>query len=258
MQPHSQSRRKPRICSIRNDQVILHEVGSRVVERHQLPVNFDVGGVCVELTPTTLLCMCGFPASRNVYELDLTTLHIRPWPSLCVPRDWPGALKLDTYVYVLGGQLDSATLLCSCEKMNLSDQQWTILRSEMTYPRLAFTPCLCNSLVYLLSADTDAIETFDPHAEVFTLLSVTLPGDLELDTLSVTFCLNGELCLLTGNMQMLRWCPGSAQEPRLCASTEGCWSHSQPLIVDSHVVIVYDANVMYFDLVTYTFTRTIS
>lgn len=97
------------------------------------------------------------------------------------------------------------------------------------------------------------METFNTDTENFALLRVSLPPKLMIDSSSVVFIANGELCLLTHNKQMALWKIDSELEFRLSSIDRKVSSHQQPLIVGSLVFIARKEAVEKFSLKTYSF-----
>lgn len=245
------------LASVHEDTLILHEVRSERISKHRLPVDFSVGGAYVDLNSNSLLCLAGWPPSTSVYELDLVSIHLRPLHALHTPRCAPGLIKVLNSIYVFGGCDALLTGLRTCEKMDLATNHWTVLSNQLVHPRYSFTCCQHNSQVYLISASTAVVETFTPRTHTFGILAISLPTELEICAghPSVSFIANKELCLLTAYGQMARLRLGIDRKFRLMETSESCRSSRSPVIRHSQVLICKDDKVMYFSLLTYTFTR---
>ena len=230
------------------NKVELYDLATQQSVRHNLAVDFGDGGSYIELDSNTLLCVGGFPAAARVVSLDLNSLQLTPLPSLRTPRCGAGVGKIAAWVYVFGGQGQA-----SCEKYHLQDRQWQALAS-MHHPRSHFTPCVFGALIYLIStSEHRAIETFDPSSEVFTLLSVSLPQQLRLNSRSVAFVSSGEVCLLTNDMQKARWKIETEREFRLSTAGRNCSSTQLPRIVGQVVLIASSGRLEKFSLQSYSF-----
>ena len=205
--PHlanDQKRFPTSLAGVYEDKAFLYDIGTQQITRRTLAHNFGTSGSYAVLDKDTLLCVGANPASSDVYLLDLLSFLLSPLPSLSTPRRAAGVAKVNTHIYVFGGA--NSQILSSCEKMNLSVKCWTGVRS-MNYARGGFTPCQFRALLYLFSCWTHSnrsIETFDPDTEMFTVLPVLLPAEA-LPGGSVSFVANAELCVLTGEKQLLRW-----------------------------------------------------
>ena len=157
--------------------------------------------------------------------------------------------------YIFGGRDLSRTELRNCDKFDLAASHCSEIGS-MQHSRSWFTPCLYRAVIYLAAASHEssrAVETFRPETEAFTVLPISLPRDLELGCCSVAFVDYGELCMLTGAKQMLRWRVDSEHEFRLTTTARVCWSTRQPRVVEAHVLIAYCGEVIKFSLQAYTF-----
>jgi len=220
--------------------VELYDVATQQSTHSSLSVDFGGGGSYLELE-NALLCIGAQPATTAVFSLDFGSLHLRALPTMCTPRDGPGLAKAGDWVYVFGGW-DNHYDLNLCEKFSVEEKQWRPLGS-MHQPRSHFTPCSFRRLIYLLctiSKDHRAMESFDSQTEVFALLPLALPLQLELGCCSVAFVADGELYLLTGYKQMVRWKIDSEREFRLFSTNRECGSTQSPRILDSRVLIAND------------------
>ena len=77
----------------------------------------------------------------------------------------------------------------------------------------------------------------ESFAETFTLLSVSLPQQLQLGCSSVAFVANGELIQLTEYKQMTGWKVESEAHFRVLATDRQYRSYHPPLIVGTEVYI---------------------
>lgn len=230
-----------------------YKISARETTQHVLAVNFRWGGSYVELDWSTVMCIAGNPATKAVYALDLTTRQMIQLESLVEAREVPGVVKARKSVYVFGG-LGNSQHLRSCEKWDFGTQLWTSL-PDMHHPRAHFTPCVYQSHIYLASASGDhrTIETFDPEDELFTVLPVALPEQLALGFTSVAFVVFGELCMLTGGRQMVRWRVDRDNEVRLAYIDRDCFSTQQPAVEGTEVLIGCKGKLVKFSLTTYSF-----
>lgn len=239
---------------IRND-AVLYDIETEQVTSHPLPVYFRMGGSYVRMDRDHLLCVGAWQPSAGVYDLDLITLELDAWPSLNTARCAPGVYQVGSSIYVFGGFTTHGTHLTTCEKMHLADKQWSLLRSQMAYPRCGFTPCEYHSLLYLVSSTNRAVETFDPKTDTFALLQVQLPEGLETNRFSVAFIVGGELCLLNISKQIARWKVDREAEFRLGRTETSSNSTQQPWVLGSKVLIACAGKVQQFSLVTYSFLK---
>ena len=212
------------------NKVELYDFVSQQSTRQSLSVDFGDGGSYIELDENTMLCVGGFPPTTRVYSLNLNSLQLTQLAALHVPRCGAGVAKTTAWIYVFGGQGQ-----ISCEKYRLGDKQWQAL-ANMHSPRSHFTPCSFNALIYLVSSSEDrAVESFNPSTEVFTVLPISLPQQLRLNSHSVAFVSNGELFLLTNDMQKARWKIETEREFRVSTTGRNC-SSTQPPRVSGQLV----------------------
>ena len=141
----------------------------------------------------------------EVLTLDLLTFQTTPLSPFLTPRDYVGVAQVGKAVFAFGGRYDTNPKKI-CEKSSMPCTHWSSL-PPMHYARTLFTPCVFQALIYLASANRDheAVESFSPTTETFTVLPVSLTPDLVLGFGSVAFIINGELVLLTGCQQIARW-----------------------------------------------------
>lgn len=237
-------------AAILGNKVEIYDLRTQQSTHHTLSVDFGWGGSYVALDGHTLLCM-GVP-STSVYELDLSSLKLTTLPPLWIPRGEGGAAKTLQFVYIFGGDAPGYK---SCEKYAIEHKQWLPLGS-MAHPRFHFTPCVFRTLIYLpCLRTTPIIEAFNPETEDFTELAVTLPAQMKLHFASVAFVTGGELCILSGGLQMGRWKTESENEFRLFDTNRMCWSSQPPLIVDSVALVAngFNGRVEKFGLKSYSF-----
>ena len=241
-----------------DDLVYVYDSVSQEVRKQPLPVYFGGGVFCLDLTPTTLLCLGQYPASTEVYELDLTSFRLTLQSSLCIPKCSPGAIQWTTDIYLFGGRNGLMTVQSTCERMDMRTKQWSLVRNQMNYPRVYFTPCLCTSLIYLLSANEAAcrcIETFDPQTQVFTLLPVTLPPELMYGN-SISFIDRNRLYLITPK-QIACSGLGTDLEFRIGPMTAGFGTYRHPRILHFHLQIPSYKKKIDFSFITLSITKVV-
>lgn len=232
------------------NKVELYDFATQQSTRHSLSVDFGDGGSYIELDANTMLCVGGFPPSARVYSLNLSSLQLTPLAGLHVPRCGAGVAKVTAWIYVFGGQGQ-----ISCEKYRSGDKQWQAL-ANMHYPRSHFTPCSFNALIYLVSSSEDrVVESFNPSTEVFTVLAVSLPQQLRLNSHSVAFVSNGELFLLTNDMQKARWKIESEREFRVSTTGRNCSSTQPPRVFGQLVFIASSGRMEKFSLQSFSFVK---
>ena len=108
----------------------LYDIQSQQSINRTISVCFGDCGSYIEADRNTLLCVGGYNSS--VYLLDLSSFLLSPLPCLSTPREAAGLAKVNTCFYVFGG-CNHQTHLNSCEKTQLSDQQFEV-------PQAYFTP----------------------------------------------------------------------------------------------------------------------
>lgn len=232
------------------NKVELYDFASRQSTRQNLSVDFGDGGSYIELDENTMLCVGGFPPTARVYSLNLNSVQLTPLAALRVPRCGAGVAKATAWIYVFGGQSQ-----ISCEKYRLGDNHWQAL-PNMHYPRSHFTPCSFNALIYLVSSSDDrAVESFNPSTEDFTVLPVSLPQQLRLNSHSVAFVSNGELFLLTNDMQKARWKIETEREFRVSTTGRNCSSTQPPRVSGQLVFIASSGRMEKFSLQSYSFVK---
>ena len=234
-----------RIAAVFYSTAFLYDLKSQQSSKHVLSEDLGEGGSYIQADRNTLLCVDGnYSPSSAVHSLDLSSFLLRPLPSLSTPRAWAGLAKVSTSFYMFG-VWDNRSGLSSCEKMQLSDQHWTKI-SSMHHSRVCFTSCHYRSLLYLASTnDHKTVETFSAETQLFAVLPVSLPLQLEANW-SVAFIVKGELCLLTIGKQMACWKIESECEFRLARINKTSFSTQQPLIVGSLVLIACLGKVQQF------------
>jgi len=248
-EPFSYQVPRDSFASVWGDTVELYDLKSRQSAKHTLSVDFGHGGSYVQINRLTLLCLGAYPASDAAYELDISSFQLTLVSSLRVPRAWAGVAKAQHFVFVFGGKGDDKRLK-SCEKYELREKQWLPMDS-MQERRSNFTPCTYRSLIYLLCPVTPLIETFSPDTEAFTVLPISLPP--QLDYGSVSFVVNGELCVLTDDRQMALWKIETETEFRLCKTERECWSTQPPLVFGCLVLIANEGRVEKWSLESQAF-----
>jgi len=245
------------LAYVHSEVVEIYDLQSQQSTKHVLPTVFDSGASYIQVDRRTLLCLGGDLTSTAVRELDLHSLQLASLPPMQTPRTHAGVAKVSRFVYIFGGSAISNIELKYCEKYTLQDKQSFPL-GDMQWPRSHFTPCTFRTLIYLVSPwTTRTIETFHPEAETFTVLPISLPPEMELNSASTSFIVHGELCVLTTSEQIGRWRIERDREFRLCASEKWCCSSQPPLITQSTVLIAnctgWTTKLETFSLESYTF-----
>jgi len=140
-----------------------------------------------------------------------------------------------------------------CEKWEMGGDSWTTAGS-MNHPKVYFTPCNYHSSIYLVSswdASSRIVEKFDPDAETFTDLSVSL--FTETISYTASFVAYGELFLLTDKKQLACWKIATENTFRVVTTNGACDSTRQPRVLGSQVLLANKGNVAKFSLETYSF-----
>ena len=231
-----------------NQTLRLYNLQTQMTTYHSLTVNFRGGGSFVLLDNNTMLCVGAYPETIAVYSLEITSQTLTSMPNMHKPRCHAGIAKASGCVYVFGGDYQGNK---SCEKYHILDQAWQVT-GKMQRPRLFFTPCVYQSLIYLVSAypkKSRAVETFDPSSEQFTVLSVSLPDQIQLA--SVAFVTEGELWLLTTNKHAACWKIESSSSFKVYNTDKDCCSSQAPLVDDS-VVLIANQTSEYWRLETWS------
>lgn len=119
----------------------------------------------------------------EVVTLDLLTLQVTPQAPLLAARNAVGVVLEGDAVFAFEGLDAKLNLMTLCEKTSVSPTHWTSL-PPMHYTRAYFTPCAFKALIYLAATAAtshSAVESFNSRTEIFTVLPVSLPLDLQLD-----------------------------------------------------------------------------
>lgn len=238
-------------AAVINNSVELYDLHTQEMTKHTIPVHFGSGGSYLALGRHNLLCLGANPASTAVYDLDLSCFELTSLPPLSTRRSAAGVACTSQLVYVFGG--DSLQNK-SCEKYALQDKQWQAL-GDMKYGRASFTVCTFRTYIYLpCPLLALAIESFSPETETFTELSICLPC-IMAKCYSVAFVANGELCVLTTNMQMGRWEMEREITFHGSETNRKCFSSQPPLVLGAVVLIANGrtGSVEKFSLESYTF-----
>lgn len=241
-------------ASVWRNTVVLYDLQTLKSTKHTISEDFGRGGSYILTDKDTLYCLGRDPPSCLVFILDLPTLELSRVPPLNTARGGVGVANTADFMYAFGGS-GWSNVLKSCEKYSWQDRRWKPM-GDMKEPRYCFTPCSFRALIYLLCPNnTLRIETFCPETELFTVLPISLPPYMRKGY-SVSFVVNGELCFLTGGMELGRWQIESGRDFSLFNTNKGCWSSQPPLIVNSLVFISNNANngkVELFNLSSYNF-----
>jgi len=221
--------------------------------KHSLSLNFSIGASYIELDSNSMLCTGGDPATAAVHRLDLSSFKFTPLPALSVPRKGSGVGRANNIFYEFGGKDGSGHDLMECEKWEMGGDSWTTAGS-MNHPKVYFTPCNYHSSIYLVSswdASSRIVEKFDPDAETFTDLSVSL--FTETISFTASFVAYGELFLLTDKKQLACWKIATENTFRVVTTNGACDSTRQPRVLGSQVLLANKGNVAKFSLETYSF-----
>jgi hypothetical protein len=135
----------------------------------QEEINVDSDSSVIEVEEGKWLICGGCSPCRSSYLMDSN--QPQRLNNMLEARGLAGAMfhQESSAAYLFGGIGARASPLKACECFSLSAQVWTALPA-MFYPRKAFNPCRCNSLIYLCGGP--AIETFDPQTEDFQVISL--------------------------------------------------------------------------------------
>lgn len=232
----------------------LYDIHAHTASQMNLAVCFSDGTSYIDLDPSTLLCLGGYPACTDVYSLLLHCAQLSECASLTVPKCAPGSARWSSCVYAFGGVDSTGGLTTSSEKWQVNTERWIEIQ-PMRYPRAYFTPCRYNALFYLLAAkskDHRAIETFNPVTEAFLVLAVSLPSQLRLSAGCVVFASAGELCMLTHKKQLVRW-EVAAGNFRLSEVARRCWATQPSWVVGKEVLIAHMGRVVKLSLESFNF-----
>ena len=227
----------------------LHDIRSKQVATHKLPVFFGNGVASVMLDSDTLVLLGAETEPASVYSLRLASVEFTTLTSLITKRLGPGVTDIYGFIYVFGGYANPISLT-TCEKINTAD--WSVSEvPSMHHPHAYFTPCRFKSVVYLVSGYTDSqrvMETFNPKSESFTDLKINLPSQAMLAKGSVAFIAMDELCLLTEERYIARWKIESDREFRVSEIGRAFYSCQQPIQVNSLIYIANHGELSKFDL----------
>ena len=218
----------------------------------------------VTVDENCVICLGKYPASREIYSLNLTSLHLTALPPLDRPRYMPGVNlgpgQFAGTVYIFGGRNEKYNLLASCVKYGLKEQK-PRKAGTMKSARCGFTPCTYKLLIYLVCTtlkDLRTVEVFDPGTDTCTEMPVSLPPHFDLDCPSVSFVAKGCLILFTWSRQAAYWEIDLESEFRVRTTDRSCHSAQIPLVLDSLVLIANyayspDLRVERFSLQSYSF-----
>ena len=215
----------------------LYNPHSHLSTHHSLPIHFTSGCSYVLLSPFTLLCLGGDPASKTCYSLDLASLKLTLLPQCQFSRCGAGVVKMRDTVYVFGGLPD----MFSIESWSLSTNDWRC-HGQMGFPRAYFTPCVFGVLIYLIDFSPVAshkVEIFHPKSVKTSTLSITFPDQMKSCTriASVTFAVHDEICILTSSRQVAYWKVEQERYFRYKVTDRDCSSSQPPLIHGNYVLV---------------------
>lgn len=244
---------QPGFAAIYLSSLFLYNPSISSTTKHPLSINFSIGGSYIELDKNSIMCTGGDPATSAVNSLDLSSFKFTPLPALTTARKGLGVGRAKAVFYVFGGRDGSAHDLIECEKWEIGGMNWTTAGS-MNHPKAYFTPCNYNSVIFLASswdASSRIVEKFDPEAETFTDLSVSL--FTETISYTTSFIAYGELFLLTDKKQLACWKIDSEATFRVMTTNGACDSSRQPRIIGSQVLLANKGTVVKFSLETYSY-----
>lgn len=223
-------------AAIRERTMEVYDFNTHKATQHQLPTNVWSGYIQVDRSTVLIVGL-------QVMTLDIFTLQITPQAPLPTHRGYVGLAKAGSTVFAFGGYHGGPRKVCDKNSVPLAG--WNSL-PPMHYARSHFTPCAFKALLYLTSTKARShrtVETFSPNTETFTVLSVSLPAELQLGCSSVAFVANEELFLLTHKMEMACWRIECEFHFRVSSTARNLYSSHPPLVVGTEVYIAVASKV---------------
>lgn len=164
-------------AALQGKQLGIYDIKTQQTTQHTLSKDFGTVSY-IEVDRRTLMIV-----GNEVIILDLYTFQMSTMASLLIPRSGPGVAKVDNYVFAFGGYASKV-----CEKWSVLSTHWTRL-PDMHYDRYSFAPCFFQSFIYLAGTYSNhyTMESFCPQTETFTVLPVSLPQQLTLNSYSVAY-----------------------------------------------------------------------
>ena len=128
-----------------------------------------------------IVCVGGYDAKYSAFLRDVFLIgegsgEVHLLPYLSYPRCGIGLCSSSGYLYAFGGR--DVKLIPTCEKLHISDQDWTPVPGMAT-PRAYFTPVEWEGVVYLCGGLTSVCEQFSISTEQFSQLPFVLPEATE-------------------------------------------------------------------------------
>ena len=185
--------------------------------------------------PTGALLVCGAKkVSPQVatFEIAVETGHVTQVGDMLEWKYAHGLALVGGVVYSFGGT-GAAGMLSSTEAYSLAARSWA-RRACMISARDRFNPCVCFQLVYLFGGrKTTNCEVYDPVADVFSSLGITVPKSGTAMAVRVS----DEELLIIGKSYQCVW---NAKEQRVVKMVEkplkgGAWGNMNPILVDGSV-----------------------
>ena len=182
----------PVLASIWGSQLETYNLETGAITgNYRLSVAFTQGTVYCPVDLNRVLCIGGSPYTKQTMWLDIASRGISATMDMDIARGYPGVVKVDTHVYVFGGNNPSIT---ACESFDSRTCIWSSLPS-MSIPRRAFNPCIYKSDIYLIELmQYQGAERFHLHTKTYFAVQLALPASVQH---AASFLVEEELVFLT-------------------------------------------------------------
>lgn len=216
------------------DKLRLYDHKNKHIQEFSLQTSFTQGTVFCILSPISVLCIGGEPASSSVGLLDVSTREIEIWPGTYVRRAYPGVAKVGESVYVFGSYRPR---LASAEKMQICTKTWSGIR-DMSEARSCFMPGVHLTNIYLFclfEAAARGMEVFNTITECYHSVPMHFPFTEEC--YAHTFIIRDELMVITSTAYIGKW-KIQATDPMLVYKIE---DKSQEIVKNTYIHLLDQA-----------------
>ena len=242
--------------SIQDYQLIVYDLLTESMQITVSSLNIKLQSAGLAQLDSNTMLMIGGANLKQVRSINIWTGTITKEAEMTESRAYPGLLLYGEFVWVFGGNTGNS--LTSVERFHRTNRTWE-MGPPMPSPKVAFTPCVHHSLIYLPCPNEKnrQLEVLDPATEMYTLLPLLLYSGLYG---SVSFVVDSYLCVIDFNKQMGRWEIGSQDtrltDMRMSVHRErNCYTNGIPIRC-GEVIYWLNGNVSLakFDLKTSTFS----
>mmetsp|Transcript_33890 Transcript_33890/g.59070 ORF Transcript_33890/g.59070 Transcript_33890/m.59070 type:complete len:439 (-) Transcript_33890:3042-4358(-) len=216
----------------------------------QSPERFSRGSFVCNLSDNCLFITGGesqgskisLPSAMLLDTLDFQLEVVAPMKS---PRSYHCSVKLDNYVYAIGGLDVNGQKMTACEVYDKRSDRWTEI-SSLCVSRSYHSACGYLGKVFVVGGwDTRAIEVYNPIEDSFNLLTTKLstPGPCTLAQYTSS-------CILFAGSDVERlYLNSMTVSPISQLDRDQWWSQYQPIIADRFVFILrhHDDKVYKYD-----------